>query len=58
MIDPDVLTTLSDRAFSDGMAEVIKYGAFEMAAFLLLLEELGEPAGHYGTTRRCADLLL
>jgi 3-dehydroquinate synthase len=26
LIDPDCLNTLSDRAFSDGMAEVIKYG--------------------------------
>lgn len=27
IIDPNVLNTLTDRAFSDGMAEVIKYGA-------------------------------
>lgn len=27
IIDPNVLETLTDRAFSDGMAEVIKYGA-------------------------------
>ena len=26
LIDPEVLTTLTDRTFSDGMAEVIKYG--------------------------------
>ncbi len=26
LIDPDCLSTLSDRVFSDGMAEVIKYG--------------------------------
>ncbi len=27
LIDPDCLSTLTDRVFSDGMAEVIKYGA-------------------------------
>ena len=41
VIDPDVLTTLSDRAFSDGMAEVIKYGCIRNGRFFALLEELG-----------------
>ena len=32
-IDPEVLTTLTDRTFSDGMAEVIKYGCIRDRAF-------------------------
>ena len=33
LIDPDCLDTLSDKVFSDGMAEVIKYGCIQDAAF-------------------------
>lgn len=33
LIDPEVLTTLTDRTFSDGMAEVIKYGCIRDRAF-------------------------
>ena len=32
-MDPDCLDTLSDKVFSDGMAEVIKYGCIQDAAF-------------------------
>ena len=33
LMDPDTLNTLSDRVFSDGMAEVIKYGCIWDRAF-------------------------
>jgi 3-dehydroquinate synthase len=33
IIDPDVLKTLTDRVFSDGMAEVIKYGCIKDEEF-------------------------
>lgn len=33
LIDPDCLSTLSDRTFSDGMAEVIKYGCIADKGF-------------------------
>ena len=39
LIDPDVLHTLPDRVFADGMAEVIKYGCIFDAPFFTLLEE-------------------
>lgn len=38
-IDPLVLSTLSDRHFRGGMAEVVKYGCIEDEKFLGLLEE-------------------
>ena len=38
LMDPDVLDTLTDRVFSDGMAEVIKYGCIRDSAFFSLLE--------------------
>lgn len=40
-IDPSVLTSLPDRYFRDGMAEVIKYGCIKDEGLLALLEELG-----------------
>lgn len=40
IIDPDVLDTLSDHYFSDGMAEVIKYGCIKDAAFFDKLTQL------------------
>ena len=39
LIDPDCLNTLSDRAFSDGMAEVIKYGCIADEELLTRLEQ-------------------
>ncbi len=37
IIDPDVLTTLPDKYFADGMAEVVKYGcAFDSKFFMQL----------------------
>ena len=38
-MDPAVLGTLDDKAFADGMAEVIKYGCIRDAAFLSWLEQ-------------------
>ena len=45
LMDPDCLNTLSDKIFSDGMAEVIKYGCIRDAAFFDLLQECGGRAG-------------
>ena len=41
IIDPDCLDTLSDRIFSDGMAEVIKYGAILDEDLFELLKSAG-----------------
>ena len=38
LMDPDVLDTLPDPVFADGMAEVIKYGCIADEAFLRFLE--------------------
>lgn len=40
LIDPDVLGTLSDHYFSDGMAEVIKYGCIKDTAFFDKLTQM------------------
>ncbi len=45
VIDPDCLNTLSDRTFSDGMAEVIKYGCIRDKSFFDLLDRCGGRAG-------------
>lgn len=45
LIDPDCLSTLSDRTFSDGMAEVIKYGCIRDRAFFDLLDCCGGRTG-------------
>jgi 3-dehydroquinate synthase len=45
LMDPLVLDTLTDRVFSDGMAEVIKYGCILDGAFFALLEENPSRAG-------------
>ena len=39
VMDPEVLDTLDDKTFSDGMAEVIKYGCIRDAAFFRALEK-------------------
>ncbi len=39
LMDPDVLDTLPDTTFADGMAEVIKYGCIADADFLRFLQE-------------------
>lgn len=44
IMDPDCLSTLTDRAFSDGMAEVIKYGCIWDRAFFDRLASLGSRA--------------
>lgn len=40
LIDPNVLETLSDRFFKDGMAEVIKYGCIKDKKFFYFLKSL------------------
>ena len=45
LIDPEVLHTLPDRTFSDGMAEVIKYGCIRDREFFDLLDRCGGRAG-------------
>ncbi len=45
LIDPEVLTTLTDRTFSDGMAEVIKYGCIRDDDFFWMLDRCGSRAG-------------
>ncbi len=39
LIDPDVLSTLKDKFFKDGMAEVIKYGCIKDLDFFYRLKE-------------------
>lgn len=39
LIDPSVLSTLPDTIFSDGMAEVIKYGCIQNSQILALAEK-------------------
>ena len=39
VMDPEVLDTLEDKTFSDGMAEFIKYGCIRDAAFFRALEK-------------------
>ncbi|MCQ2442507.1 MAG: 3-dehydroquinate synthase [Oscillospiraceae bacterium] len=45
IMDPDVLDTLPDETFSDGMAEVIKYGCIWDAEFFDMLAQCGNRAG-------------
>ena len=45
LMDPDCLNTLRDSTFSDGMAEVIKYGCIRDKAFFDLLADCGGRAG-------------
>ncbi len=44
LMDPETLTTLPDRVFADGMAEVIKYGCIWDEALFAKLERLGSRA--------------
>lgn len=39
LMDPNVLRTLDEKTFADGMAEVIKYGCIRDKAFFSFLEE-------------------
>ena len=45
LMDPDCLNTLPDETFSDGMAEVIKYGCIRDGAFFRSLCQWGGRAG-------------
>ncbi len=55
IIDPDCLNTLPDRVFSDGMAEVIKYGCIRDRAFFDLLDACG---GRAGVMEHIEDVIL
>ena len=39
LMDPDVLNTLDNKTFADGMAEVIKYGCIRDSEFFTFLEQ-------------------
>lgn len=54
LMDPDCLNTLTDRVFSDGMAEVIKYGCIRDEVFFRLLGRCG---GRAGVMERIEDVL-
>lgn len=45
LMDPDTLHTLTDATFSDGMAEVLKYGCIQDADLLETLVKAGGRAG-------------
>ena len=45
LMDPACLRTLDDKTFSDGMAEVIKYGCIRDREFFELLDRCGSRAG-------------
>ncbi len=54
VIDTDTLKSLSNEIFSDGMAEVIKYGFIKDANLLALLEEC---AGREKVTENISDII-
>lgn len=45
LMDPECLNTLSDKIFSDGMAEVIKYGCIRDGEFFRFLDQCGGRSG-------------
>ncbi len=54
LMDPEVLSTLPDETFSDGMAEVIKYGCIFDRAFF---DRLRACAGRAGVMAEIGDVL-
>lgn len=48
IIDPELLSTLDDRYFTDGMAEVIKYACIKDVELYRLLEEKERELNSYG----------
>jgi len=54
LIDPDMLATLPDDIFTDGMAEVIKYAAISDISILDLCRNARENAD--GIIRRCIEI--
>lgn len=60
VMDPETLKSLPDRVFSDGMAEVIKYGCIWDADLFARLEALGSREGVMGEidriTTTCCDI--
>lgn len=55
IMDPDCLETLPDRVFSDGMAEVIKYGCIWDRA---LFDEIARLGSRAGIMEHIADIVL
>ncbi len=53
LCDTDVLSTLSDTFFADGMAEVIKYGMLYDAPLLALLQDRGKSFDREDVISRC-----
>lgn len=60
VMDPNVLETLPDRVFQDGMAEVIKYGCIWDAALFERLETMGSRSAVMAeiesVTTACCDI--
>ena len=60
VMDPNVLQSLSDRSFADGMAEVIKYGCIWDAGLFARLAQLGSREAVMGEiaeiTTACCDI--
>ena len=57
LVDPDTLSTLTDRTWRDGLGEVVKYGAgFDAALFQLL--EASAPGGRAALMTHIDDILL
>ncbi len=54
--DTNTLITLSDEIFTDGMAEVIKYGMIKDASLFELLNEKSEDMDMEQVIVRCADI--
>ena len=56
LIDPQVLRTLPDVFFSDGMGEVIKYGCIRSAALFALLEQASAKDRIHEIIYACVDM--
>ena len=56
LCDTDTLTTLPPEIFTDGCAEVIKYGILYDPAFFSYLEETGPGFDREQVIRRCVEL--
>lgn len=56
LIDPQVLRTLPDVFFSDGMGEVIKYGCIRSAELFALLEQASAKDRIHEIIYACVDM--
>lgn len=61
-IDPDLLTTLSDREYRAGLSEVVKYGVIADSEFFAFLEKSADrvaardPDALFHLVRRCCEI--